>query len=1018
MNPYQENFRRVMSTRNKAQKEAIQKIDGPVMVIAGPGSGKTDVLSLRIGHILNQEQINPWNILCLTYTDAGVTAMKRRLLKYIGPDAYQAHIFTFHSLCNKIIQENIEIFGGYQELQLRSELEHIKIMKTIIDELPRGHPFKRLSGNIYFDKTRIENLFRLMKQENWSPQFFVRRVDQYLEEARLSPEMYYKRNTKNNKKGDFKEKDWQKLNEKYNKSKAAAQLFEQYEKKLAEQKRYDYNDMILWVLRAFEQHPDLLSDYQEQYQYIMVDEFQDTNGSQLELVNQIASYWENPNLFVVGDDDQAIYKFQGANKQNIQNFIKKYRPAQIIMDTNYRSSANILGPAMQLINHNIDRIAVKELKAAGLYADHPSKVQINIYNNSDQEEADLLQRLKNLYQSDQVKAHDSVAVIYRKHIHAERIISALEKLNIPFELKKEVNVLHQPLIRQILNILHYVHSETHTPGSEDYRLAELMHYRFFNIPASDIAKVVLHYNKNKRTQLLSELLDDEKLLDELALKAKQQIVAFKSVMDTLVSEVYEHTLQSYFEKVLHQTSIIDMILRAHEQTWLLQLINSVMKFIKDETMKTPTMDLGMFLDYIDEMIENNISLPLIKSYQSEAGIQLMTAHGAKGLEMDHIFIFGATKDRWDNPRGPNANLPVPPNLIGTQDEHSLEDDRRLFYVAMTRARKELCISLATSSGKKELLPSTFVEEIKDHHKVSVNTIQVDEQLITDFFVQPFQSTHPTKDWIDRDSTKKIVEHYVLNVTGLNKYLKCPVSFYFENILRVPSAKNANSGFGSAVHYALERFFNHQQFDKKNILLDYFKRGMDRFKAHFTEREYQDRLDFGLDELAAYYDHYHPSWSQNYTYITELNIQAVHHKSVPLAGKIDLLVFDGTHSCVFDFKTGSYQRNKIAPPEASDNPGSDYWRQVIFYKILLNAESHRRYQMDKGIVDFVQRDAYGNFIRKEIPLNPEHIDLVSQQICDTYEQIRKLNFEQGCNECNWCQLKAELIHDDKESELGK
>src|SRR5690606_11276108 len=345
---------------NPAQREAVDAIYGPVMVIAGPGTGKTEVLAMRIAALLRSDaQINPYEILCLTFTEEATVAMRRRLLQIIGEDAHKIHIYTFHAFCNQIIQTNLEYFG-IRDLKPISDLERMEILYDIIEKLPEDNALRRLKGNLYYDARYLKSLFDLMKTEAWTPDRINEAIDFYLQDIRERDEFKYKRgNTKKGiKPGDLKEEQIKKEEEKMKRTRAAAAIYYIYQQRLNELGRYDFNDMILWVLKAFKEHPDFLRRQQERFQFLLVDEFQDTSGAQSELLYLLADYWDEPNLFVVGDDDQAIFEFQGARIKNITEFYEKHKQAikVIVLKENYRSSQNVLNPAMDLIRHNEERL--------------------------------------------------------------------------------------------------------------------------------------------------------------------------------------------------------------------------------------------------------------------------------------------------------------------------------------------------------------------------------------------------------------------------------------------------------------------------------------------------------------------------------------------------------------------------------------------------------------------------------------------------------------------------------------
>ncbi|MBA2745702.1 MAG: ATP-dependent helicase, partial [Flavisolibacter sp.] len=349
-----ETFQKEYSKLNLQQKKAVDKIDGPVMVIAGPGTGKTQILSVRIGKILLDTDALPYNILCLTYTDAGVLAMRKRLLSMIGPEAYSVPIHSFHSFCNMVIQENRHLFNK-KELQPINELEQAQCLMELIDGLEEGNPLKRYKSVAYYEAGFLKELFSAMKREGWNPDFLKDRIEEYVDQ--IIPETFY--NKTKAKKGVHEiTVEGRREIDKMEKLKAAVQAFDHYQSILKEKQRYDFDDMINWVIGVFETHPDVLLHYQETFQYFLVDEYQDTSGSQNKLVELLVSYWESPNLFVVGDDDQSIYRFQGANMENMRQLARRYEKdlLRVLLTENYRSVQPILDAAHLLISNNQQRL--------------------------------------------------------------------------------------------------------------------------------------------------------------------------------------------------------------------------------------------------------------------------------------------------------------------------------------------------------------------------------------------------------------------------------------------------------------------------------------------------------------------------------------------------------------------------------------------------------------------------------------------------------------------------------------
>src|SRR5215213_9982039 len=263
-------FREEYEKLNEKQRQAVDTIDGPVMVIAGPGTGKTQILASRIGKILLETDALPQNILCLTYTDAGVVAMRRRLTQFIGPDAYKVAIYTFHAFCNDVIQENLSLFEK-TSLDPISELERIELLKELIDSFSKDHPLKRYRGDVYFEIGSLQNLFSLMKREGWTADFICRKIDEYINDLPNRDEYTCKRATKEFKKGDIRIDKIEEQREKMEKLRAACSEFSRFQQMMRHRNRYDFDDMINWVIGAFEENNSLLLAYQEQFQYILVD---------------------------------------------------------------------------------------------------------------------------------------------------------------------------------------------------------------------------------------------------------------------------------------------------------------------------------------------------------------------------------------------------------------------------------------------------------------------------------------------------------------------------------------------------------------------------------------------------------------------------------------------------------------------------------------------------------------------------------------------------------------------------
>src|SRR5258708_6128532 len=465
------------------------------MVIAGPGTGKTQILAARIGKILLETDSAPGTILCLTYTDAGAIAMRRRLLSFIGPDAYKVNIHTFHSFCNDIIQENLPLFEK-TALDAISDLERIQLFKVLIDSFPKNHPLKRYRGDVYYEMGNLQSLFSTMKREGWTPAFINGKVDEYLDSLPGREEYIAKRATKEFKKGDLRTDKIEEEKERMNKLRAAVNEFENFQALMRKHNRYDFDDMINWVIRAFEGNKALLSTYQERFQYILVDEYQDTSGTQNRLVSLLITYWEQPNVFVVGDDDQSIYRFQGANVENMLDFAHQYQKhlLTVVLTNNCGSTEPILDISRALIERNEERL-VRQLPGLSnqLVASHPRTGKLHYparlleYLSPRQEMTGITLEVEKLLAEGVAPGH--IAIIYKENKYGEELARFLQLKNTPVYSKRSVDLFTIPLAQHILLLLRYLAAEHDAPYSGDEMLFEILHFHFWGIAPIEIAKL-------------------------------------------------------------------------------------------------------------------------------------------------------------------------------------------------------------------------------------------------------------------------------------------------------------------------------------------------------------------------------------------------------------------------------------------------------------------------------------------------------------------------------------------------
>ncbi|MBI5857970.1 MAG: ATP-dependent helicase [Sphingobacteriales bacterium] len=1032
---------------NEKQRLAVDTIEGPVMVIAGPGTGKTQILACRIGKILLETDTMPQNILCLTYTDAGVVAMRKRLLHFIGADAYKVNIYTFHAFCNDVIQENLSLFEK-TALDPVSDLEQIQFYKELIDSFPKNHPLKRYRGDVYFEVKNLQHLFSNMKREGWTPEFINQKIDDYLADLSERDEFVYQTNrTGKWKKGDLKPSYYDET-ERMEKLKAAVGEFDRLQQLMRKKSRYDFDDMINWVIKAFEENKNLLSNYQERFQYILVDEYQDTSGTQNKIVELLISYWDKPNVFVVGDDDQSIYRFQGANVENMMDFAGSYQKdlLTVVLTHNYRSTQPILDISKTIIDRNEKRLVKKlpglskELLSSNQLINHlVNKPIIKEYDTLRQEMIGIASQVQQLVRAG-VPA-GKIGIIFKENKYGEELTQYFKLLNMPVYSKRHLNILELPLARKIILLLRYLATEHDISYSGDEMLFEILHFDWFAIPPIEIAKLTMEVADKKYEE--KNVSIRSLLVEKSATPAKdlftnnlhEGLKKASAIIEDLMADASNVTLQVLFEALIRKTGILSHIMLSHDKHWQLQILTGLFDFVKEETHRNPFLSLLQLVNLIDLMEKEDITLPLVQVSGSDKGINLMTAHGAKGLEFEYVFIAGCNATFWEKKRKPVVGYKLPDTMfsfsLSGKDDEEL---RRLFYVALTRAEQHLYISYSKfNNDAKELEPSMFIAEMQDEHELSVEKVIMESETLSLFSALQFgEAASPEIEKMEDEFISRILDKFVMNVTALNNYLNCPLEFYFRNLIRIPSPKNEATEFGSAVHYALEKLFRKMQeggkekFPAKEEFINDFEWYMHRHRESFTKEQFERRMEYGQEVLGNYYDKYINSF--NKIVAIERRIKTV-VKGIPVKGALDKLEFDGKSVNVVDYKSGNPDNGipKTKGPSEKEPNGGDYWRQAVFYKILVDNYQQKDWKVVSTEFDFIEPDKKKNYRKEKIVIKPEDITSVTQQIVTTWQKIQDRDFYTGCGkeDCHWCNfvktnnlaISLHELNKEKEQEPG-
>ncbi|MGF7232567.1 ATP-dependent helicase [Arachidicoccus sp.] len=1042
-------FQQVYNTLNEQQKEAVDTIEGPVMVIAGPGTGKTQILSARIGNILLNTDTLAENILCLTYTDAGVVAMRRRLKAFIGAEAYKVNIYTFHAFCNDIIQANLSYFEK-NSLDAISDLESIDLFKELIDGFKKDNPLKRYRGDVYYDIPNLRSLFSTMKREGWTANFIEEKIDEFIEQVRNCEEdsqyyveYKYKKKFKDKNVGDLKPK-FEDLLDRMDKLRAAVEEFDRYQALMRRNNRYDFDDMINWVLKAFEENPLLLNNYQEQYLYILVDEYQDTSGTQNSLVHLLMNYWEKPNIFVVGDDDQSIYRFQGANLDNMVDFATGLSKdlKTIVLTKNYRSVQPVLDHSRTIIEKNKERL-VNQLPGLSkvLVASNEKINALAIqpllleYATQRDEMIGITLSVEKLIQ--QGIQPGRIAVIYKEHKYGEELAKYFQLKNIFYYSKRNENVFTTPFGKKLLMVLNYLNAEQDAPFGGDEMLFEILHYDWFAIPPIEIAQLSIEVSKS---QFKEDKTSIRKLLYEKVNAPARELFSAaipagfakaSNALESLIADVPNESLQRLFENVIVKLGLISFIMGSPEKFKLLKILTALFDFIKEETARNPYLNLQQLMSNIDLMKEEKLPIPIIEINGTDKGVNLLTAHGSKGLEFQYVYFAGCISGSWEKKRGNMGGFSYPDTLFfSVAKEKVIEELRRLFYVAMTRAEQHLFISYYKFDNKnKELEPTQFIAEIQEGQPFVAESCVISEEQKMAFQLLEFTRRQaPELQKQEADLLDEVLDKFVMNVTALNNFLKCPLSFYFNQLLRIPAAKNEALVFGTAVHFALEKLFTKMNshnniFPSKEIFIQDFDWSMKRNRENFVAESFNRRMEYGHEILGNYYNKYIDSW--NKIVVVERMIKNVVVGGVPIKGKLDKLEFDGKQVNVVDYKTGKFDnaKDKLKAPDDKNPLGGDYWRQAVFYKILLDHYDLKDWRVTSVEFDFVEPDNKKEYHRAKLSIAPGEVEVVKQQMQEVWHKIQERDFYTGCGkeDCHYCNFVKDNdlyveLHDLDEEEV--
>ncbi len=994
---------------NPDQKRAVDTTEGVVMVIAGPGTGKTQMLTLRIANILLTTQVEPENILALTYTEAGVNAMRQRLVSIIGPTGYRVGIFTFHGFANYLLNSHPEYFPEIIGFEHVSELEQLEWLEEIFMQLPLTR-IKPLAEPSHYVKDALASISEL-KKEHITPLAFTDALNRE-EQALLNlPDLHHEKGAHKGKVKSVYAKELESIA----RNRELQLVYEHYEQQLRIRKVYDYEDMLLQLIAKFEANADFLLEVQEQFQYILIDEHQDTNAAQNTIVSLLASFHPQPNLFVVGDEKQAIYRFQGASLTNFLRVKQDYPETLLVsLSQNYRSNQYILDNSHALIAHNpipsgIDLPARIALEAAKNVNNSPG-IQIYQIEVTVKESWFVAWKIKSLL--DQGVDPGEIAILTRKNRELYPLQAPLHYLAIPYVIEAKRSLTDDPMILSLLLMLRAT-----CELDNDQLLSQVLFIAHFGIHPRDIIKITHFAREQKKT--IWEVLDT---LDTLPSKLKS-VEKIQHVYDLLCSfATLAHTqpLDTVFTTILKQSGLIEHIGAMESFQETLNNFIALYHEVRVRLAKRNDLTLPQFLHSLDSMQKFGVGLASHSKLTHASAVHLLTAHGAKGREFDYVFVLGVNDKSWGNNAKSKRLFRLPYASMGTvttdlDQEDKNADERRLFYVALTRARTQVLLTYAKANLEgKELTASQFISELSDQETSLGNEVEVQqfESWIAENGARLLEPTQLTT--LSKRQDLKSMQAFVsetfrsqsLSVSALNNYLTCPWRYFFRNLVLMPEAKTPPLVFGSAIHQALSVYFRSHSKNSVELALEAFTTHIE--KQALTEQVRLDFLAEGKKYLRPYFEthisHIKPP------FLSELAINNVGISAeITLSGKLDLVQILNARNevSVWDFKTGKPKsRNELEGKTKVGN--GDYKRQLVFYQLLLNHYRGGKYKMVEGIIDFLKPKPNGSYAREVFVITPDEQQELLATIARVAQEICSLSFwHSRCDdaECEYCALRS-------------
>ena len=1007
---------------NKAQKEAVDSTDGPVMVVAGPGTGKTQIIALRIGNILLKTDTKPDEILCLTFTNSGVSAMKERLRKYIGATGSKVNIFTFHSFGMKIIEEYYSLLDLETAPKLLDEIDVVALCDQILHDNDWSYIRPRSDASLYFRD--LKSLISLLKRERLSPAHFLKEIEKDVGDLKNNEENI---STRGESKGQIKKEVLKKM-ESLERTREVVKFYELYEKAKAALNLFDYDDVLENLVRIVEKGDEARDEIREKYLYVLIDEHQDSSGVQNEFLFKVWGKVEKPNIFVVGDDRQLIYGFGGASLAYFEAFKHSFGKAKLItLVDNYRSTQAILDSAHILLESSItkERLKSKNENKNKLKnkKSHPIRLVEADYPRDEIIACalDIKEKIKK-----DLDVNDC-AILVPKNKQVRSAVAILRDLGLPVSAFGTLRLFDSPEAQSYLLVLKIVSNPY-----DNVALALSFFDKLSGIEPLSAHKFIAEHDMRKLS--LVNLAEEKKqtlFQKENAVKNWIEKLS-KWLKDSQTVKLYSLLQLIGDEFLLNQAKDHQTLMSAVEiiRTILHLALSAIEKPARpSHSGGNPKLTLKEFLAFIDRLESYDENIPLAV-FAADQGVKVLTLHSSKGLEFDYVWI--AHMDEKSLVSGRRQGFTIPESIREKIEEKDEAVFRRQLYVAMTRAKRFCTLSYAKHSyiGNVQELAHIVSDLVADlppelfKKQTSIETEKIILSISPKAYIK--KGDRNEKNFSLNELSllaSKEYEERKVSVSLLNNFFECPWKWYFRNLLNLPESKTESLEFGTAVHGCIDSILKMKTKPTASELEKIVK--IEVSKREFSNGRKEPARTTGvvqsggekiqkevLSVISKWVKNRLPEISPNHENEKSISVKDDKFPHLHIYGKIDLIEhLSPTEFRVTDFKTGSVRKKGDIEKLDEENRMSSFLRQLAIYSYLVEQSSKNKLGVTESRLEFLEaKDPKEAFYDKII--TQKEIGLLIKDISDYANLVKSGEWiNRPCNynsydkntECEYCKL---------------